>query len=276
VRTTPPPILAVLLLLLALCLTPPAAAAPFAEGFDGAAGTPPSPAVWTFDTGGSWGNGAELQSYTANPQNAALDGRGNLVITARREPYTSVEGVTREYTSARIETAQRFNFTYGRIAARIKVPSGAGLWPAFWALGDGAYAANAWPAAGEIDVMELLGAHPSVAYGSLHGPQARSASGFKVQSAYHAPCSLADGFHTYSANWSPDAITFAVDGHPYRTVTPAELPAGSTWPFSHRFFLVLNLAVGGVWGGAPTAATRWPAQMVVDSVRVSPLTHART
>jgi beta-glucanase (GH16 family) len=258
-------------LLLALCCAQPAAyGESFAEDFAGPAGSLPNPAVWTFDTGGSWGNGQELQAYTASPQNASLDGHGDLVITARHEAFTSAEGVTRQYTSARLETAQKFNFTYGHIEARIKVPSGAGLWPAFWALGDSANAADAWPAPGEIDVMEMLGAHPSVAYGTLHGPSAHSASGYKVQSAYHAPCSLAAGFHIYSADWTPDAITFAVDGHPYRTVTPAELPAGASWPFSHRFFLVLDLAVGGTWGGAPSAATPWPAQMVVDWVRVSP------
>lgn len=248
----------------------PANGAPLLEEFNGPVGASPNPAVWSLDTGGAWGNGQELQAYTASPENASLDGHGDLAITARHETYTGADGITREYTSARLETRQKFAFTYGHVAARIKVPSGAGLWPAFWALGESSAAASSWPGTGEIDVMELLGEDPSVAYGTLHGPSAGSAEGFTVQGSYHAPSSLANGVHTYSADWSPGAITFAVDGHPYRTVTRARLPAGATWPFNHPFYLVLNLAVGGKWGGAPNSSTAWPAQMVVDWVHVSP------
>jgi beta-glucanase (GH16 family) len=244
---------------------------PLLEEFNGPAGASPNPAVWSLDTGGAWGNGQELQAYTSSPQNASLDGHGDLAITARHETYTGADGITREYTSAQGETGQKFAFTYGQIAARIKVPSGAGLWPAFWALGESSATVDSWPGTGEIDVMELLGENPSVMYGTLHGPLAGSAEGYKVQRSYHARSSLANGFHIYSADWSPGAITFAVDGHPYRTVTPAELPAGATWPFNHPFHLVLNLAVGGKWGGAPNSSTAWPAQMVVDWVHVSPL-----
>jgi beta-glucanase (GH16 family) len=266
-------LLAVAALLLAALLPAVAAGAygsAFGEDFSGAAGAAPSPAVWSLDTGGAWGNGQELQAYTTSPRNVALDGHGNLVITARHETFTGTDGVTRQYTSARLQTARRFSFTYGHVAARIQVPSGVGLWPAFWALGEPSAAAPEWPATGEIDMMELLGAHPSVAYGTIHGPAASSAEGYKVQSAYHAPSSLASGFHVYSADWSPRAISFAVDGHTYRTVTRAELPVGATWPFDHPFFLVLNLAVGGSWGGPPRASTPWPAHMTVDWVHVSP------
>lgn len=278
-RTSAPPKIssalaaAGLLLALAMLAVLPArvAAAPLLEEFNGPAGAPPNPAVWSLETGGEWGNGNELEYYTASPENASLDGRGDLAITARHQTYTGPEGVTRQYTSARLETSHKFDFTYGRIAARIEVPAGAGLWPAFWALGEsGGAASEEWPACGEIDVMELLGAHPAVAYGTLHGPWARSSDGFQEQGVYHAARSLAAGFHVYSADWSPQAITFAVDGHPYRTVTPAQLPAGASWPFSHPFFLILDLAVGGSWGGAPTAATPWPAQMTVDWVHVTP------
>lgn len=263
------------LLAVSLAVSPAlAGAAPLLEEFNGPAGASPNPAVWSSDTGGNWGNGKELESYTESPRNAALDGQGHLVITARHEAFTGADGIAREYTSARLETTGKYSFTYGRIAARIKVPSGAGLWPAFWALGEPAPGAESWPATGELDVMELLGNNPSVAYGTVHGPSAGSAEGYKVQGAYHARTSLAGGFHTYSATWTPQSIAFAVDGHTYSTVTPASLPAGASWPFDHPFHLLLNLAVGGEWGGPPTAATQWPAQMVVDWVHVTPLATA--
>jgi beta-glucanase (GH16 family) len=266
---------ATVLLIVALAMSPGLAhGAPLLEEFNGPTGAAPNPAVWSSDTGGAWGNGEELQSYTASPRNAALDGQGDLVITARHETYTGGDGIAREYTSARLETAGKYAFTYGHMAARIKVPSGAGLWPAFWALGEPSAGAESWPATGEIDVMELLGGNPSLAYGTVHGPWARSPEGYKVQGSYHAGTSLADGFHTYSATWSPQSISFAVDGHTYSTVTAASLPAGASWPFDHPFHLLLNLAVGGEWGGAPNAATQWPAQMVVDWVHVTPLTTA--
>jgi beta-glucanase (GH16 family) len=259
----------------AVCFAAPAAYAlgSLTDAFTGPAGTLPNPAVWTNDTGGEWGNGQELEYYTASPQNASLDGRGHLVITARNETFVAPD-VTRQYTSARLQTWRKFEFTYGRIAARIKLPSGPGLWPAFWALGDGAYTAGDWPGSGEIDVMESLGDHPSTVYGTIHGPLAGSSDGYALQGVYRSRGSLAAGFHVYSAEWSPTGISFAVDGHTYRTVTPDDLPPGATWPFDHPFFLVLNLAIGGTWGGPPTPATFWPAHMIVDWVRVSGSTSA--
>lgn len=196
------------------------------------------------------------------------------MITARNETYTGADGITRPYSSARLQTFGKFDFTYGRIDARIKVPAGAGLWPAFWALGDDAYSAGDWPASGEIDVMELLDAQPQVVYGTIHGPIGASADGYQVQGTYRSSSSLADGYHVYSALWGPSSISFQVDGHTYRTVRTADLPAGASWPFRHPFFLVLNLAVGGSWGGPPTASTPWPARMLVDWVSVSRLAAA--
>jgi beta-glucanase (GH16 family) len=245
--------------------------------FPGPAGTSPNPATWSFDTGNNWGTKGELDYYTSSPQNASVDGHGNLVITARRQPATA-NGITREYSTARIQTYQKFDFTYGQISARIKVPSGAGLWPQFWAVGDSAYSNNNWPASGEIDAMEMVGSDPFNAYGTIHGPDAQSANGYAIQGTYHSATSLAAGFHTYSATWTPSQISFAVDGHTYKTITPAGLPSGASWPFNHPFFVILDLAVGSSWPGAPTAATSFPASMLVNSVKVTPYsatTHAK-
>jgi beta-glucanase (GH16 family) len=237
--------------------------------FQGPAGTSPNPATWSFDTGNNWGTKGELDYYTSSTQNASLDGQGNLLITARRQPATA-NGITREYSTARLQTYQKYDFTYGQIAARIKVPSGSGLWPQFWAVGDSAYSINNWPASGEIDAMEMVGSDPFSAFGTIHGPDSQSANGYAIQGTYHSATSLAAGFHTYSANWTPSRISFAVDGHVYKTITPADLPATATWPFNHPFFVILDLAVGGPWPGAPTAATTFPASMVVNWVKVTP------
>ncbi len=238
----------------------------FSDGFSGPAGTAPSSADWSFDTGGGgWGNN-ELECYTSNPGNASLDGQGHLAITAKRETYAS-RTASCAYTSARMKTQGTFSTTYGRIEARIRLPAGRGLWPAFWALGDDIESAG-WPGSGEIDVMESLGDDPSTVYGSIHGPQAGQARGYGISSAYHAATSLADGFHTYRVSWSPSALVFSVDGQAYAKRTPAQLSGAQRWVFNKPFFLMLNLAVGGSWPGSPDAATRFPATMLVDWVRV--------
>ena len=131
----------------------------WSDEFNGAAGTSPSGSNWTAEQGGNgWGNN-ELQSYTNRPQNVSHDGAGNLAITARKETYTGPDGNTRGYTSARIHTKGKFSFTYGRLEARIRIPAGQGLWPAFWGLGDDVWDVG-WPNCGEIDVMEALGNNP--------------------------------------------------------------------------------------------------------------------
>jgi beta-glucanase (GH16 family) len=239
----------------------------WSDEFNGQAGTSPDRAKWSFDTGGNgWGNN-ELQYYTSRPRNAALDGNGDLVITARRERYTGADGVTRSYTSARMQTLSTFQFTYGLIEARIRVPAGQGLLPQFWTLGHEAYEwANAWPACGEIDAMEVLGSEPSMLYGTVHGPWPSLPNGLGGTVRSATPLSAA--FHVYGVQWAPDRIDFLLDGSVYKTVTPASLPPGSTWPFQHPNFLLLDLAVGGNWPGAPNASTPFPARMVVDWVRV--------
>lgn len=230
-----------------------------ADEFDGPAGSAPNSAVWRFDLGaGGWGNG-ELQTYTDSRRNAALDGAGNLVITARREADGS-------YTSARLKTEGTTTAQYGRIEARIRIPRGQGIWPAFWMLGADIGSVG-WPACGEIDVMENVGYEPAVVHGTVHGPGYSGAQG--VSAAYRNPtgAAFADGFHVFGVDWRPDAVTWTVDGTAYRTVTRQDVGT-NPWVFDKPFFVVLNVAVGGSWPGSPDASTRFPQQMTVDWVRV--------
>jgi len=238
----------------------------WSDEFNGAAGAPVDAGKWKFDTGGSgWGNN-EREYYTDGTRNAALDGQGNLVVTARRENpagYQCHYGSC-EYTSARLLTAGKFTQTYGRFEARIKIPHGQGMWPAFWMLGDDIGSAG-WPNSGEIDIMENVGKEPNMVYGSIHGP------GFSGGNAVNAgrwnSSPYADDFHTYAVDWEPDAITWYVDGQQYERRTPAHL-RGNRWVFDHPFFMILNLAVGGYWPGDPDWSTPLPQTMTIDYVRV--------
>jgi len=234
-----------------------------ADEFDGPAGTAPNPGIWRFDTGaGGWGN-AELQTYTDSRRNAALDGNGNLVITAIREADGS-------YTSARLKTESTFTAQYGRVEARIRIPRGQGIWPAFWMLGADIGQVG-WPACGEIDVMENVGYEPTVVHATVHGPGYSGGSG-GISAAYTNPTGapFADDFHVFGVDWRPGSITWLVDGVAQRTVTRADVGT-NPWVFDKPFFVVLNVAVGGMWPGSPDATTRFPQQMLVDWVRVSQL-----
>ena len=256
---------------------PPPAAAPnspwvlvWHDEFSRPDGALPDPEKWTYGLGGSgWGN-QELESYTERAGNAHIE-HGNLVITARRENYTGTDGIAREYTSARLKTAGRFAQKYGRFEARIKIPEGQGMWPAFWMLGEDLPQIG-WPKCGEIDIMENIGREPGVVHGSLHGPVAESAAGkgaTDLTSSFRLPseAAFAQDFHVYAMEWEPQAIRFYVDDARYATFTP-ESPGGGPWVFDHPFFLLLNVAVGGDWPGAPDATTRFPQSMLVDYVRV--------
>ncbi|PZF59554.1 glycoside hydrolase family 16 protein [Curtobacterium sp. MCSS17_008] len=230
-----------------------------ADEFDGAAGSAPNPGIWRFDTGaGGWGN-AELQTYTDSRRNSALDGAGNLVITARREADGS-------YTSARLKTEGTFTAQYGRIEARIRVPRGQGLWPAFWMLGADIGQVG-WPACGEIDVMENVGHEPGIVHGTVHGPGYSGAQGLSAAASLPNGAAFADDFHVFGVDWRPGSVTWFVDGVAQRTVTRADI-GSSPWVFDKPFFVVLNVAVGGTWPGSPDATTRFPQQMLVDWVRV--------
>lgn len=236
------------------------------DEFNAPAGAPPDPRKWQAVTGGDWGQG-ELQHYTSGARNASLDGAGHLAITARRQASGAGSAVTDYYTSARLQTNGRFQFRYGRVEARIKVPTGAGLWSAFWAVGSDINRVP-WPNPGEIDIMENLGRNPFGFIGAIHGPAQGASRGYQHIASQSSGSSLADAFHVYGVVWTPREIDFTFDGRPYAREAAASLPRGQRWEFDKPFFLILNLAVGGGWPGPPARATRFPATMLVDWVRV--------
>lgn len=237
----------------------------WSDEFNGPKGSSPDPAKWTFEIGGGgWGN-QELEYYTSRPENARIE-HGRLVITARRENYTGADGVTRDYTSARLKTQGKFSITYGRVEARIKIPRGQGVWPAFWMLGSDIDQAG-WPQSGEIDIMENIGREPATVHGTIHGPGYSGAKG--IGSPFTLPHGrFADHYHVFAVEWEPNQIRFYVDRKLYATRTPADLPPGTKWVYDRPFFLLLNFAVGGSWPGPPDKHTPFPQKMLVDYVRV--------
>lgn len=236
------------------------------DNFAGPAGGRPDPHKWRAVTGPYGSDTHELEWYTARSSNVALDGAGHLVITARRETHTG-NGVTRRYTSARLETAGLFQTMYGELDARIKIPAGQGLWPAFWGLGSD-YPRVGWPRSGELDMMEALGNDPFTVYGTIHGPSSDSPAGWSVTMHTRHRVSLAAGYHVYGARWSPDKVVFTLDGVPYAQRKRTSLKAANHWVLNKPFYLILNLAVGGDWPGSPNASTPFPARMLVDWVKV--------
>jgi beta-glucanase (GH16 family) len=237
----------------------------WSDEFDGPNGSAPDPAKWTLISGGNgWGN-KELEYYTARPQNVHVED-GNLVITALKEDYTGADGVARGFTSARMQTMGKFDQAYGRFEARIKIPEGQGIWPAFWMLGANLDEAH-WPGAGEIDIMENIGREPGTVHGTIHGPGYSGAKG--IGAPYSLPSGrFADDYHVYAIEWDPNQIRFYVDDHLYETRTPADLPQGTKWVYDHPFFVLLNCAVGGGWPGNPDDTSTYPQKMLVDYVRV--------
>ena len=215
---------------------------------------------WTFDLGGGgWGNG-EAQVYTDLPQNARQE-EGILVIEARKEPN---EQGGFEFTSARLKTQGLKTFQYGRIEARLKVPAGAGFWPAFWMLGSNIDQVG-WPDSGEIDIMEYVGKEPNLIMGTLHGPGYSGALGLTSRSVQDYP--IADEFHTYAIEWNQDQISWFYDDVEYHTLTRSDV-GEERWVFDQPFFLILNLAVGGTLGGFISQDTVFPANVYADYVRV--------
>lgn len=247
-----------------------AAAAPapvWSDEFNQAFGSAPDPAKWACDRGGGgWGN-SELEVYTDSRANSrivadpeATDGRALAICAVR----TAAGG----YTSARLTTRGLFTVTGGRIEARLRLPRGQGIWPAFWLLGCDLDAVG-WPACGEIDIMELLGSRPGTIYGTLHGPGYSGAHPLQRSYTLADGAVFAGGYHVFALDWSPERITWSVDGHVYHVCTPADLPAGTRWVFRDRpFYLLLNLAVGGNWPRDPDTTTGFPQTLYVDYVRV--------
>lgn len=215
----------------------------------------------------AWGGGNnELQYYTARPENSYVED-GALHIVALKETYTGDEG-TSDFTSARMRTAHKGDWKYGRFEIRAKLPYGQGLWPAIWMLPtDWEY--GGWAASGEIDIMELVGHEPNKVYGTLHyggeHPQnVHSGDGYTLSTGI-----FADDFHVFRLDWEEGEFRWYVDNELYLTQTEwystaDEYPA----PFDKRFHLLLNVAVGGNWPGSPNLSTTFPQEMVVDYVRV--------
>ena len=220
----------------------------------------PNPNLWSYNIGtgsNGWGNN-ELQYYTNRPENIKVE-NGVLKITARREQYMG-----EAFTSARIITKGKFETKYGRIEARIKLPRGKGLWPAFWMLGSNSDTAI-WPQCGEIDIMEYLGSSPTKVFGTVHGPG--YSGGNAITKTYALPNSRFDtDFHVFGVEWDENYINFYVDDVLYNQITPSEVTGD--WVFNNPFYIILNMAVGGNYPGAPNSETPFPQEMLVDYVRV--------
>lgn len=212
----------------------------------------PDPAKWGYDIGGNgWGNN-ELEYYTNRAENASVS-NGTLKITARKESFSGSP-----YTSARLLTKNKFNTKYGKVEARIKLPAGAGTWPAFWMLGSNIDAVG-WPACGEIDIMEHKGSDENRIYGTLHYP---GRSGGNANGTTMVIQNATTAFHIYTLEWTASNITISVDGSAYYTFNNH-----NATPFNQNFFLLLNLAMGGSFAG-PVDPAFTTATMEVDYVRV--------
>ncbi len=215
---------------------------------------------WNFEVKGPrWVNN-ELQNYTNNrPENARIED-GQLVIEARRDFYE-----WQEYSSARLKTEGKASWTYGRIEARIKLPKGRGTWPAFWMMPDDQK--RGWPACGEIDIMEHVGMDQDFIHATTHTEAYNWKSSSQRTKKIQVP-GVSDGFHTYAVEWYPDRVDMFVDGKKYYT-SANDNTGDDAYPFTKNFHIILNLAVGGDWGGQkgidPSA---FPASMRVDWVRV--------
>ena len=250
----------------------------WSDEFNGKKGTLPSSKTWSREIGGGgWGN-SELQYYTDKAANASMDGSGRLVITANRisneyaEQVSDVPGTEDilnrcsecQFTSARMKTARNIGFMYGRIEARMKLPQGIGTWPAFWMLGGDLLDGVPWPECGEIDIMEYRGDMSDQSTSAIHGPTTPPGSGLGTRYLNMTP--LYDGFHTYAIEWKKNSIDFIVDGRVNGTVSSTDTGSRG-WVFNQKFFIILNLAMGGTYAGEFIDPTLNQAQLSVDYIR---------
>jgi len=238
----------------------------FDDEFNGPAGSAVDGSKWNIETGNNNGNNNERQFYTNRASNVSMDGQGHLVITARKENPSNFQCWYGRctYTSARLNTSGKFSQTFGHVEARLKMPTGQGMWPAFWMLGTNINSVG-WPTCGEVDIMENIGREPNTNHGTIHGPGYSGANG--VGAAFNGP-RFSDGFHTFRLDWSQNSLAWSVDGKVYERRTPADVN-GHQWVFNHPFFIILNLAVGGSFPGDPNSSTPFPNTLVVDYVRVT-------
>lgn len=218
----------------------------------------PDSTKWGYDLGGNgWGNN-ELQHYTNDPRNVRVE-NGNLIIEAHKDSNT--------YTSTRLISKGKGDWLYGRIEVRAKLPKGKGTWPAIWMLSTDWKYGN-WPTSGEIDIMEHVGYDPGIIHGTIHTEsynhikQTQKEGKIKVDDAQ-------DAFHLYAINWTDNKIDFFIDDKLYHTVKRDPKDDFKGWPFDQRFHLIMNIAVGGNWGGKEGVEPNiWPQRMEVDYVRV--------
>jgi uncharacterized repeat protein (TIGR01451 family) len=262
----------------------------WSDEFNGAQGTLPDPTKWSYDSPSAGSGNSEEETYCGQAgygetgicanwqQNAQMDGQGHLVISAINSGTAS----NPVWTSARLLTQNTFSFTYGRVEASIKLPSGVGTWPAFWLLGSDINTVI-WPGCGEIDIMEnvLNDLGPAKIQSTIHGSGYSGANGIWHQYQFPAGQEIDTGYHIYGMIWSPNLIQFYVDDYaaPFASVSPSSIPAGTNWVFNNPFFMILNLAMGGSWPGPTNSTTPNPALMLVDYVRVyaaTPVTISKT
>ena len=270
---------------LSLMVIPAAEAAPkktlkllWSDEFNGKKGSAPSAKTWSREIGGGgWGN-SERQYYTDKALNASMDGAGRLVITAKRISNEYAEQVSEDpgtedilnrcsecqFTSARMKTARKVSFQYGRVEARMKLPQGVGTWPAFWMLGGDLLDGVPWPECGEIDIMEFRGDIPDQATSAIHGPTTPQGSGLGARYLSMAP--LSDGYHTYAIEWKKNSIDFIVDGRVNGTYSSRDTGARG-WVYNQEFFIILNLAMGGTYAGEYIDPTLNQAQLNIDYIR---------
>lgn len=242
----------------------------FSDEFNAAKNTSFDKNKWTAEIGGKgWGN-KELQYYTDSIQNVYHNGDGSLVIKVLESDSKDSKECWYgkcKYTSARLITKNKFDQKFGRFESRIKIPRGQGMWSAFWMLGSNIDKVG-WANCGEIDIMENIGREPSIVHGTVHGPGFSGESGITSEYSLLNKAKFADDFHIYAIDWKKNRIEFFVDGKLYHTVTPKNLNENKKWVYNQPFFMILNLAIGGNWGGVPDETTIFPQEMLIDYVRV--------
>lgn len=240
----------------------------WSDEFNGPAGASINSAYWRYDTADGcpnvcgWGNN-EREYYRTGAENIALDGNGNLAIVARvaTDSLSCYYGRCL-YTSAKIKTQDKVSILPGRVEARIKLPTGQGLWPAFWMLGENIGRVG-WPACGELDILENKGSQPTMTSSAVHGP------GYSGNTPFaHVTTGTPTEFHIYAVEWDSQSIRYYVDNALHFTVSRGQVQPYGTWVFDQAFFVVLNLAVGGNFDGNPQSDAIFPATMLVDYVRV--------
>jgi beta-glucanase (GH16 family) len=228
------------------------------DEFNGANGSDVDKSKWVHDIGGDgWGN-SEDEYYTDGNKNCYIQ-NGNLVIEAKKEKIGN-----NQYTSARIKTKGKFEFKYGKVEIRAKIPYGQGVWPALWMLGANIDSAK-WPNCGEADIMENIGKEPKIIHGTMHGPGYSGALGIGYPFQINEDFSKA--YHIFGLEWSKDKLDWFVDGKKYLS-TNAKSIFGNKWVFNEKFYLLINLAIGGQWPGEPDNTTKFSQKFYVDYVRV--------